>query len=196
MITVSQATQRAILKARQLLAQNPVFLDTETTGLGRQAEIVEIAIVDTNGMVLFESLVRPVRPIPADVYAIHGISNDMVRTAPLWNQVWSQARQFVENRVVAIYNAEFDLRLMQQSMAAVGGSWSGRISSHCLMKLYAEFRDHYDPIKRGHKWFSLEDARKNAGLSLPNSHRAVADSLLARAILYHIAGEPLPASPE
>lgn len=195
MSAVSLATQRAIQKARQLLAQNPVFLDTETTGLDRLAEIVEIAIVDANGAVLFESLVRPTRPIPADAFTIHGISNDMVRTAPLWNQAWTNARQFVEHRMVAIYNAEFDLRLMQQSMAALGGSWNSRISFHCLMKLYAEFRDHYDPVKRGYKWFSLEDARRNARLGQPNSHRAVADSQLARAVLYHIAGEPLPASP-
>jgi hypothetical protein len=34
---------------------NSVFLDTETTGLDDDAELVEIAVVDDTGAVLFES---------------------------------------------------------------------------------------------------------------------------------------------
>jgi DNA polymerase-3 subunit epsilon len=43
------------------MAQNPttVVLDTETTGLGVDAEIVEIAIVAIDGRTLLNTLVRP-----------------------------------------------------------------------------------------------------------------------------------------
>jgi hypothetical protein len=41
-----------INKARQILALNPIFLDTETTGLGVRAEIVEICLVDLAGLLI------------------------------------------------------------------------------------------------------------------------------------------------
>ena len=42
---------------------NFVFLDTETTGLDDDAELVEIAVVDATGAVLFESYCRPTVPV-------------------------------------------------------------------------------------------------------------------------------------
>ena len=42
------------------------ILDTETTGLDNQAEIVEISIIAQQGQVVLDTLVKPLRPIPAD----------------------------------------------------------------------------------------------------------------------------------
>ncbi|HID85120.1 MAG TPA: 3'-5' exonuclease, partial [Anaerolineales bacterium] len=39
----------AIRTAKAWLKRRPVYLDTETTGLDEGAEIIEIAVVDTNG---------------------------------------------------------------------------------------------------------------------------------------------------
>ncbi len=64
------------------LHDQALFLDTETTGLDDQAEIVEIAIADHTGQPVFESLVKPVVPITPHLTAIHGIDNDMVADAP------------------------------------------------------------------------------------------------------------------
>jgi len=43
-----------------------VILDTETTGLYDDDEIVSIAIINSDGQTLLNQLVKPVRPIPAD----------------------------------------------------------------------------------------------------------------------------------
>lgn len=52
--------------ARDLLNRTDVLiLDTETTGLGHTAELVELAIVDTTGKVLFDELVKPAVEGPA-----------------------------------------------------------------------------------------------------------------------------------
>lgn len=50
----------------QAVISNPsvVFLDTETTGLDGNAEIIDIALVDRDGAVLLDTLIRPTRPIP------------------------------------------------------------------------------------------------------------------------------------
>ena len=73
----------AAQQAQRWLDATPVFLDTETTGLNDLAEIVEISILDDDGLVLLDTLVRPRRPIPADAIRIHGIRNEMVAEALL-----------------------------------------------------------------------------------------------------------------
>jgi DNA polymerase-3 subunit epsilon len=178
---------QAILKARNALSQNPVYLDTETTGLDKNSEIVEISIIDDSGATLFESFVRPSKPIPASATAIHHITDAMVKNASPWPSVWQQVRSVLFGRLVAIYNAEYDLRLMQASYEQYRLPWKEKINSICIMKLYAEFRGQYDPIRRAYKYHSLDLAGKQCNISLPNSHRATDDSLLTRALLHYMA---------
>ncbi len=68
--------------ARDLLARPAhswVLLDTETTGLGDQAEVVQIGVINGAGKVLVDNrLVKPTLPIDPGAEAIHHISNAMV----------------------------------------------------------------------------------------------------------------------
>ncbi len=173
--------------ARQILEMRPLYLDTETTGLDQSAEIVEIAVLDSDGSPLFQSLVRPTQPIPPEAMRIHGINDEMVRAAPPWIIVWQSLRPLLNNRLVAVYNAEFDLRMMQQSHSRYRQPWRERITHHCIMKLYAEFRGESNRQRSAFRFHSLEDAGRQLGIPLPNSHRAVDDALLARAVLHAIA---------
>ncbi len=185
----SQARTFAILQAQAAIAQRPVYLDTETTGLDEADEIVEICIVDDRGAVLVDSLVKPRGRIPADVVRIHGITNEMVRHAPAWPELWPAVEQALAGRPVAIYNADFDLRMMRQSHRKHRMEWTGRgVSGLCVMRLYADFHGEWDGRHRGYRWQTLEDAGCQCGIALPNAHRARADALLARAVLHYVAG--------
>ncbi|MBX3050588.1 MAG: 3'-5' exonuclease [Caldilineaceae bacterium] len=182
-------THRAavIARARQILADRPIFLDTETTGLDPRAEIVEIALIDHDGGVLLDSLVKPTGPIPWDATRVHNISNEMVANAPTWTELWPQIQALLNGRRVGIYNAEFDLRMIAQSHASrkVADTAAGS-NAFCIMKLYAEFfgeRGSYGD----YKWQSLDKAARQCGIGLPNSHRAAADARLARAVLEAIS---------
>jgi len=172
--------QSTILKAHELWLTQPVFIDTETTGLSNTAEIIEICIVDHDNSLLFESLIRPRRPIPADVTRIHGITNEMVRDAPTWLQIWTEVESVLRSRSVGIYNAEFDLRMFQQSHLANGLPLHlppSRI--FCIMKLFSDFSGAF-------KWLKLEEARAQCLIPIPNSHRARDDAMLARAVFLHM----------
>jgi DNA polymerase-3 subunit epsilon len=172
----------AIQAARRHCEARPVYLDTETTGMDNGSEIVEICILDDDGSPLLDSLVRPLRPIPWDVCQIHHITDDMVCEAPTWLELWPKVAGILAGRVVGIYNAEFDLRLMRQSHRAHRLPWQPPVfSSFCIMKLYAQYYGAY-------RWLSLERAGRECRISLPNAHRARADTLLARAVLHYIAG--------
>lgn len=179
----------AIAQAQIELNKKPIYLDTETTGLKDRDQIVEICLLEHDGSIAFQSLVRPTVKIPFDATRVHGITDAMVSTAPTWPEVWPHVEAILSTRRSAIYNAEFDLRLLQQSHRAHGLHWSAGVNHFCIMKLYAQFRGEWNSRAGNYRWHSLDDARWQCGLDLPNAHRAVADTLLARAVLHYMAAQ-------
>jgi DNA polymerase III subunit epsilon len=173
--------------AREVLTRNPIFLDTETTGLNRSDEIVEISIVDDEGKLVYESLVRPSQPISPDAMAVHGISNEAVKTAPAWPVIWPTLRTFLVGHLICAYNAEFDMRMMQQSHARYRLPWKETFKSFDIMQLYSQFKGEWDSVRRSYRYHSLDKAGKECKISIPNAHRAATDALLARALLHYIA---------
>ena len=183
--------QQAIQIARQVIAQKPVFLDTETTGLEKSDEIIEISIIDDNGQVLLNSLVRPSQPIPASATGIHGITNEEVQKSPTWPILWQTVRPLLLNKVIVAYNSDFDYRMLQQSLARYRLPWKDNLNFFDLLKLHSQFRGEWDSNRRQWRYFSLDAAGKAANIPLPNAHRATADTLLTRALLHFIAGDPV-----
>jgi len=185
------ARVQAIQIAREKLALSPLYLDTETTGRERNSEIVEVSIIDDMGLVVFESLVKPTRPIPLDVIRIHGITNEMVKDAPNWMSVWPRMREVLASRSVGIYNADFDMRMIRQTLEKFRMPWSPpeNFSSFCIMKLYAQYKGEWNNMRGSYRWHSLEDAGQQCRIPLQNSHRARDDSLLARAVLHYMAAD-------
>jgi DNA polymerase III epsilon subunit-like protein len=172
--------KRAIQAAREYANFRPIFLDTETTGLHNTAEIVEISVVDYNGSVLLDTLIKPVHSIPWEVIRVHGITDEMVVGAPLWTEVWPQVEKNLQGRYVGIYNADFDIRMMKQSHFLNGISWEmSEVRDFCIMKLYAQFNG-------SGRWQKLESAGRQCGLALPNTHRAKDDTLLVHAIFKYM----------
>lgn len=185
--TASATRQRAIETARKVVAANPVYLDTETTGLNRTDEIIEISIIDDQNQVLFESLIKPSQTIPPEATRIHGITNPDVQNARTWPAIWPQVRSVLFGRLVVIYNQDFDVRMMQQSHARYNLPWKDKFNTFDLLKLYAEFRGEWDPMRRAYRYHSLANAGHQCHISLPNAHRSTADTLLTRAVLHFIA---------
>ncbi len=182
---------QAIQQARAELERRPLYLDTETTGLEGTDEIIEICILDHDGTALVDSFVKPRQRIPPDVVRIHGITDTLVQDAPAWPDLWEQVYAALHERQVAIYNADFDLRLMKQSHTQYEMQWDLPDDSFfCLMKLYARFYGEWNSRYRDYRWHSLEAAAQQCGIPLPpRVHRAREDAQLARAVLHHIAGQ-------
>ncbi len=186
----SPARREAILEARRWLELRPVYLDTETTGIGPSAEIVEVGIVDHDGAVLVNTLVRPKGIIEPDAMRIHGITPEMVSSAPTWEETWPQVDAALKGRRVGVYNSEFDLRIMAQSHQRSWLRWDlPEDNFFCIMKLYARFHGEWDRRRGSYRWQSLDAAGRQCRIPLPNAHRAVEDAHLARAVLHHIAGQ-------
>jgi len=185
------ARKEAIRIAQEKIVQKPVYIDTETTGTGRNDTIVEICIIDSDGSVLVDSLVKPVGTISPGARAVHGITDQMVSEAPRWEAVWEQAERALTGRTVGIYNADFDLRMLRQSHQMNWLRWSNPIKTDffCIMKLYAQYYGEWNPRFGNYRWQSLDKAGVQCGIPLPNSHRAKDDTLLTRALLEFMANQ-------
>ena len=181
---------RAMDLAQQILAKKPVYLDTETTGLEKEDEVIEISIVDFDGSLLFTSLVKPSQPIPLDAQRVHHIKDIDVISAPAWPIIWPRVRSFLYGRSIAAYNAPFDYRMMQQSHARYRLPWRDNLNMVDILPIYSDFRGTWDPVRRSMKYFKLEEAGAFFNISLMNKHRSEADALLVRALLHSIAGVP------
>ena len=168
-----------------------IYLDTETTGFGPRAEIVDIAVVNAAGEVVLESLVQPNRRIPADATAIHGITNADVKNAPAWCELYEDLLRVLAGRRVIVYNVIFDRQMVNQacdrySLPAPAADWE------CAMRKYAGFYGNWDAGKRWYRFQKLERAVLAFGAE-PGGHRAAADAIACRAVVLGMAATPLPA---
>lgn len=180
--------ESAIAAARAERERRPVYLDTETTGLQAADQIVEICVLDADGAVLVETLVRPTCPVSHGAYRVHRIGALELREAPSWATVWPRVAPVLTGRRVGIFNAQFDLTMMRQTHGAHGMAWDARAcDAFCIMELYAQYAGDWRARSGGYRWHSLEDAGRACRIALPHAHRAVADARLARAVLQHMA---------
>jgi DNA polymerase-3 subunit epsilon len=141
--------------------------------------------------VLLDTLVKPVGSIHPDAQAVHSIEDALLQDAPRWNQIWPEIEDILSNRLVGVYNADFDLRMMQQSHSRNWLSWCPPkgMQLFCIMKLYAQFYGQWDSRRSSYRWHSLESAGRQCGIPLPNSHRAKEDAKLTGAVLEYIADQ-------
>ena len=184
-VGMADAWQRAVDWAVRLAGdETVVYLDTETTGLGFDDEVVDVAVVGAGGEVLLDTLVRPSRPIPAGASAVHGLTDLDVAGAPTWDLVYPVLRAILRERVVVVYNADFDRRLVVQTCARCGFA-EPAARWECAMRAYADF--HGEPGRGGgYRWQPLERAARAFGIA-PGGHRALADARACRAVVLGMA---------
>jgi DNA polymerase III epsilon subunit-like protein len=200
---------KAIGRAQTYMSLNPLFLDTETTGLSDMHEICEIAVVDLQGSVLINTLVQPTRPIDHSTSLIHGITDEMVASAPTFRELLPQLEQILRGREVLVYNKEFDMGKIAQSARANGcgfadgDAWYWVTSEraedgkeiyrslwHCAMYLYANYYGDWNEYHENYRWQRLSSAALQCGIEMPlGTHRAHQDAELTRLLMLYVAGQ-------
>ncbi len=101
------------------------FIDIEATGSNPSTDrIVEIAIIkhlpDGNRTVK-RKLINPEIPIPKVVQDIHGISDDMIKDAPVFKQAAHEIKQFLDGCDISCYNAyRLDMPLLMEEFIRAG----------------------------------------------------------------------------
>lgn len=109
-----------------LQLQRPLCVfDLETTGLQiTKDRIVQIAVIKLkpDGQTeTFNELVNPGQPIPAEIAAIHGITNEMVASAPTFEELAPRLLAFIGAADLAGYNSnKFDIPVLSEELLRCG----------------------------------------------------------------------------
>ena len=170
---------------RGLLERPDVLVvDTETTGLGARAEVVEIVAMDTTGAVRFEALAMPAGDMPKAASDVHGLTRDTLRAggARPWPEVWADlAPVLASAAVVLAWNADFDRRMLAQTngrhgLAAPALPWRDLLADYRLLR----------PGQRA----GLQAAVAREGATAGVAHRARGDCESVLAVMRVVAMAP------
>lgn len=163
--------------------KNAVVLDTETTGLDDGAEVVQIAMIDTDSASeVVNEVIKPTKPIPAEATKIHGITNEAVAWCDNWAEIHDYICELLTGAgTVYIYNADYDTRIIKQT-AKKYGLKVPEYKTVCVMKKYAQLWGELVE-KNGrwqHPWTTLVKACEQQGINVSdlNAHDALSDCIM------------------
>jgi DNA polymerase III subunit epsilon len=147
------------------------IVDIETTG-GYAAShgITEIAIYLHDGEKLlrrFETLVNPVQRIPYYITALTGITNEMVATAPSFEDVAPQVDELLREAVFVAHNVNFDYSFVKRHLEACG--FEVKYKKLCTVRLARK-------LFPGLPSYSLGNLCRHLGIQIQNRHRAGGDA--------------------
>jgi DNA polymerase-3 subunit epsilon len=120
------AAQRAAAALAGEGSVREIVIDTETTGLDPHGghRIVEIAALELIHHVptgrKFHCYVNPERDMPADAYAVHGLTAEFLAGHPPFAAVVDDFLAFAADDPLVIHNAEFDLAFLNVELARLG----------------------------------------------------------------------------
>jgi DNA polymerase-3 subunit epsilon len=100
-----------------------IVMDTETTGLdpAQGHRIVEIGGIELIHHVPtgrhFHEYVNPERDIPADAFAVHGLSADFLRAKRVFAEIVQEFLDFLGDATLIFHNAAFDVAFLNAELA-------------------------------------------------------------------------------
>lgn len=164
------------------------YLDTETTGL-HDGEIVQLAVVRNDGQIEWNTLIKPVQPIPLDATVIHGITDGMVSDAPTFADIAPSLQDLLKGQTVVVYNAVYDRKMLHKSAERHNlerYDWKQQGTWLCAMEAYAEFFGDWNNYHNSYRWQPLTRAAQNCGVRVDNAHDAVADCIMTMGVANHM----------
>src|SRR5580700_4289607 len=99
-----------------------IVLDTETTGLDpmRGDRLVEIGCVELFNRMptgqTFHRHLNPERDMPAEAFAVHGLSSEFLADKPLFAHVVEEFLEFIADAPLVIHNASFDISFINAEL--------------------------------------------------------------------------------
>lgn len=191
----SSPRDEAILFARDLLKQDFIVVDTETTGLSQLDEALTIGILDQDGQVLLDARIKPTTPISANALGTHGITDEEAGKFPPFSEMYkSLILALLHTNTIVAYAANnpenFDARIIDQACQA---------HSYAPLKLdvidiltpVAAFIGEYNSHYGNYKWQKLTTAAQYFGIDTTNAHGAVADCRMTLEVLRGMAAAKL-----
>lgn len=146
-------------------------VDIETTGgTARSHKIIEVAIVTFDGKKIIDSyatLINPKKYVPPFITSLTGISNDMVETAPTFEEVAETILEKTEDKIFVAHNVNFDYSFLKQEFNILGIKFDRK--KLCTVRLAKK-------IIPGFRSYSLGSLTDDLGIEISDRHRALGDA--------------------
>ena len=151
--------------------QEYAIVDIETTGGNASgSRITEIAIIIHDGIKVvdrWETLVNPQQEIPVAIFALTGINNEMVRDAPIFDDISEKVLAMLSDRIFVAHNVNFDYSFIRHQLQEAGFKWTAR--KLCTVRAARK-------IRPGLSSYSLGKLCRCLDIPLENAHRAGGDA--------------------
>lgn len=177
----------SILWAHRIIShpKDYIILDVETTGLGKSDRIIQIALLQSDGVPVVNALLNPEMHIPEDIAAkCHHISDDMVKGKPKFSMIAGKFVKLVRDRTIIGWNITFDIRMIQQELDRTAQLYPS-FDNEDAMRRWAQFND------MPKKFCSLQNAVSSVtgDAGYQQAHRAMSDCRDTLEIIRHMANE-------
>ena len=147
------------------------IVDIETTGTYAAANgITEISIHIFDGKKVveeFQTLINPGQPIPRYIQAFTGITNEMVATAPKFEDIAHKIHALLHDKIFVAHNVNFDYSFVKASLTYSGFTFNTK--KLCTVRLSRK-------IFPGFPSYSLGNLCQSLGITINNRHRAAGDA--------------------
>ena len=103
-----------------------IVLDTETTGLSPEQghRVVELGCVELLNRIptgaTFHAYLNPDRDMPAEAFAVHGLSAEFLRDKPRFGDVVDDFLAFLGDAPLVAHNAQFDFGFLNHELGTCG----------------------------------------------------------------------------
>ena len=150
-----------------------VVLDVEAVTIrSQQAKIIELGAYRLKaGTIIdeFETLINPEVPLPRFIANLTGISDEMLKHAPLFSEIVSSWLDFAGDAVLVAHNSDFDLRLLNLEIGRCFPGYRMCNAELCTVDLARRLMHNLD----GHNLDALAD---HFGFEISRRHRAAGDA--------------------
>ncbi len=147
------------------LVNDYCVLDFETTGLMFEySEPIEIAIVKVRDSVIvdnYSTLIKPKEEIDDFITELTGISNEMVKDAPIISDIRNDVLNFIGADIIVGHNTGFDIGFFTRNIGTIENEYIDTVQF--ARKIYPDLPNH-----------KLSTIKKYLNIDL-KSHRALAD---------------------
>lgn len=183
-----------------------VAIDFETANSLRTS-VCSIGIVQVKSGKIKEEIHTLINPLSEFHYyntKIHGITEDMVMSAPTFEEFWPDFKEFIENQTIIAHNASFDISVLRASLNNFHESYPNfqyGCSYQIAKKIWPNLYNHklstvanYLGISLKHH-DALEDARAAALITLEAMQKTRTSSVQELSSLHKLKiGTPIPAA--
>lgn len=147
--------------------KNVLIVDTETTDLSKQRQVIELGVTNLSGYILFEQRFRVDREIDKETQKIHGITNESLKECKEPEYYTNEIKELFKGKILISYNADFDIESLYNTF---NGIFDDVETYYCLMVAYTYFKGikHFKKLKH-----ACEDY--NVDISDLQKHRAIDD---------------------